>query len=174
MINNSSLKGLSIKRIVHYLKPRVLFVLSLMTDIFKMIFLHLSSSICKFPFFKINKYKRISLWSKTKLLSAFCSSQWGWCQEKCTEGKVLAIQTATFICFLCLYVCKNRSHPFSNFYRIVKSCQRKARKRISILCMFIIEAELCLTFSLQQTSEIIKFIQRPSILNELQKESCNT
>lgn len=55
MINNSSLKGLNIKRIVHYLKPKVLFVLSLMTDIFKMIFLHLSSSICKFPFFKINK-----------------------------------------------------------------------------------------------------------------------
>lgn len=90
------------------------------------------------------------------------------------QGKVLAIQTATFICFLCLYVCNNRSYPFSNFYRIVKSCQRKARKRISILCMFIIEAELCLTFSLQQTSEIIKIIQRPSILNELQKESCNT
>lgn len=127
--------------IIQYLKPRISFVLSVMRiDIFKMLVIHPSSSICKFPFTKmINKYQRVSLWSRPELVSAFCLTQWGGCQKVQNYwGKVLATHTSTFICFLCLNVCYSRSQPVSNFYSTVKSGQRKARSKISIYCMLII------------------------------------
>ena len=138
---NMPQRAFNVKRTFQHLKPRILFVLPVMrTGIFKMIFIHSSSIICKFPFTEmINKYQTFPM-EQAKAGICFLSKTMRLMPKKVQNywGKVLATQTSTFICFLRLNVCYDRSQPFCNFYSTVKSGQRKARTKISIYWMLII------------------------------------